>query len=854
MRLSVGILLVAAILAAGCSRPSASTVLDDPPRPPIVLIVVDALRADRLGCYGYHRPTSPHTDRFAEESVLFEMALSNSSSSAPSFTSLFTSLSPPVHGVGNLSTAVRLYPPLPDSIPLLAEILSENGYLTVGLHGGGNIPGDRGFDRGFEHYEPVFHHWKRHQGATLEALGEISDMIRRWGEEGRHRGKPLFLFIHHLVCHDPYLFGPPESRFRFLEDPAPGLPLSIEELRREGDNLAAAFWRNIRLNDPRHRAHIGDLYDGGVYHSDYVFRDLMEVLKEEGIYDKALIILTSDHGEGLGEHGSRGHGPLWREHLHVPLLLRFPGEKFAGRRIAEPVGLMDIPPTLYEYLQLDIGHPLQGISLLPLLDRTEQARPRPVASYQEAESNPYFHLGAIRITQKNYVYIHRLYRAGSLLEGYLAEQESRSPCVPPSISDEETAALDGLVARGDWYFERDSFGEARKLYQRARDAAPDDGRVLLKLASALREEQRYEEAAEIIRERMAREPDNYLVYREMVWILTDQAHYQKAEAALSRAAELFPEDPRVWLDWGNLLRRQQLRDKAKEKMLKALRLSGDDSPINRKLMFFFRWLGGSETAAGVLKERFREGTGCPPLVSILGEFYLREGRLDEARMLYDNAIREKPDRVWPYLARADLHHTVRETDQVEEMLETALKFFLDRPGLLIVAGRKHLEMEDPARAAELLARAVELEPEEGFTRLLLGSALRQTGRMEEAEEALRKAEFLLGEDEKVNLELGKIYLSQWLEEKAAEAFSRATSDWPGSHDLYDVNYDPREKINLFLELPPVAGRMMEEERRLREEDRALREYYFEGEKLPPSFQLEEERERELREQLKILGY
>lgn len=807
-------------------------------------MVNDALRADRLGCYGYHRPTSPNIDRFAGESVLFERALSNSPWSASSFMSLFSSLSPEVHGVSNLSSRFRLHPRVSGRIPLLAEILQDHGYLTVGLHGGGNIPSVRGFDRGFNYYGKNF---------GTANYREVADLIRKWLEESRSAGRPIFLFLHHLICHDPYLYGPGEFRFRFLENPVPDLPLTIQELDKLGPDRAANFWKGVDLANPRHKAHIDALYDGGVYFSDFVFEELMEVLREEGIYDEALIILTADHGEALGERGTRGHGALWIEHLHVPLLLKFPGAERGGRKVAVPVGLMDVVPTLFEYLQVKHPDPVQGTSLLPLAAGRGEEGASPVVSYRAAGNNPYFNLGELRITEGDYAYLRGNNRVGSLLSRYLVQKRSENYAELTSSSPGES--VEDLIRRGDYHFDRDLFGDARLFYQRAMEAAPDNLTASLRLAAALREEHRYDEAEELVRDLIARNPGLPGAYRELACISCDQRIFGEAGERFARAAELFPGDPRVYLDWGNCLRRQGRREEAEDKLLEALRLAGDEAQLHKEVAALFRWMGQPERAVEIARVRAEEYPGNPEFASLIGDLYLAEGKIREAEEYFQAAVREDPSQVWPYLAWADFLSMLREDERVIELLERVLEISPGRVWLLRAAGEKYLELEDPARAADLLVAAAELEPEDGFTRLLLATALRRAGRMEEAERELREAESRLGEDPGVNLEWGKIFLARGRLEEAEEVFARAGTEWMGSHALYDLKNDPGETRNRFLELPRVAGRMLELERTIRADDLALRRYFEDGQSVRPTPPpLDKEREAEIKKELKLLGY
>jgi len=353
------LLAAAAVSAAGCGREAPA---------PVVLVSVDTLRADHLGCYGYERPTSPALDRFAAESVLFADAVAPAPTTAPSHMSIFTSLYPPVHGVRNYSpdwpTAA-----LSERLATLPEFMRDHGYFTAALTGGGNVAG-QGFERGFDFYRSWFP-GPDEEESRARSVARVLDAVRRCVRRSREEGKPLFLFLHHYLCHDPYLGGPPGIRRRFLTDPVPGLPVSLADLRGDAGwaDMRERFFGPADLERPDHLAHYVALYDGGVLYSDAVFARIRRVLEEEGVYDKALIVFTSDHGEEFMEHRGILHEMLFRETLHVPLIVRFPGGERGGRTVSAPVRTLDIFPTIAACLGLEGDLPsVQGASLLEVAD------------------------------------------------------------------------------------------------------------------------------------------------------------------------------------------------------------------------------------------------------------------------------------------------------------------------------------------------------------------------------------------------------------------------------------------------------------------------------------------------------
>ncbi|HOO77026.1 MAG TPA: sulfatase-like hydrolase/transferase [bacterium] len=345
-----------------------------PGRPDIILLSIDTLRADRLGCYGNPRPVSPAIDGFSREAVLFRRVVSQSPHTAPSHMTVLTGMLPDVHQVVNFGGD---YPgaTLSPCLPTMAEILSSAGYYCAAFVGKGNLPPFKGFSRGFDRYEESFDEFT--DGSDVIPPG-VDEVLR----DAQQDPRPLFLFVHHLFVHAPYIYGPPEIRDRFLTDDirVPGLPIEFGDVAAGGQTLSHdRFWENIDISDPAHREHVLALYDGGILFADRIFQDLVGKLKKAGRYDNALIVLFSDHGEEFGEHGGREHGRLFVEHLLVPLIIKFPGAKFSGHVVSQPVRLIDILPTIFGVNGCSANN-IEGKSLLGLL-RDENRAPIPLISY-----------------------------------------------------------------------------------------------------------------------------------------------------------------------------------------------------------------------------------------------------------------------------------------------------------------------------------------------------------------------------------------------------------------------------------------------------------------------------------------
>lgn len=329
-RRSVRPAAAAAVLAAaacGCSW-------REPARPSVVLLVVDALRPDHLGCYGYGRPTSPEMDRLAARSVRFAEAVSVSSWTKPAVPSLLTSLYPSQHGVwegsgrnpeGGLESDV-----LGEEAVTLAEVLAGAGYRAAAFVRNAQLRAAFGFAQGFEAYR------------ELESSGaELVERALEWLDEVRRESPsaPVFVYLHLLDTHWPYE-PPPEAAAAL--GAAPGE-------RPDDFALREAVNRGIVALGTEQLWEIVLRYDAEIRGVDRAVGRLAAGLEERGLFEGSVLVLTSDHGEAFLEHGRLGHGgDLYEESLRVPLLLKLPGSRGAGRVVQARVTTLDVMPTILE--------------------------------------------------------------------------------------------------------------------------------------------------------------------------------------------------------------------------------------------------------------------------------------------------------------------------------------------------------------------------------------------------------------------------------------------------------------------------------------------------------------------------
>jgi arylsulfatase A-like enzyme len=267
-----------------------------PARPGSHVIVVsfDALRPDALGAYGYPKPTSPHLDAFAKEAVLFENAYSVAPKTPTSFAAFFTGRRPT-----DVFRGWRL-----KDVPTLAELMRAAGYATAAFANNPQLVAERGFGRGFDTYRV------RPGVGDPGLLAEASVWL------AAHRERPVFLWLHWLDPHSPWVFRPASQ------------DLYDEDYAGPYEKVAAQL---LSVEDPDELARVRSLYDGEIRAVDRLFGRLQDRLRELGLYDDAIVIVTADHGEEFMEHGHLQHGWLTEENVRIPLMIRHPDRPHASR-------------------------------------------------------------------------------------------------------------------------------------------------------------------------------------------------------------------------------------------------------------------------------------------------------------------------------------------------------------------------------------------------------------------------------------------------------------------------------------------------------------------------------------------
>jgi arylsulfatase A-like enzyme len=333
--------ITAMIILAGCCLLPGPVCAEDGSS--VILIIIDTVRADHLGCYGYERETSPNIDAFSKECVFFKKAIAAAPWTTPAIASMFTGQYPRVLGYEAEAVVVD------DKVLCLAEIFRNAGYATAGVISHIFVSSELGFDQGFDSYDE-----ENAQGHGHISSPSVTDKGIAFVDT--HKGKRFFLFLHYFdphcdyILHDQYNFFPGYDGELYSGEP-------IEDLRQAAPHMTA-----------EDRRYLNALYDSEIRFTDEHIGRLFQHLKDIGIYEDLTIVVVADHGEAFLERGDDwiGHTKtVYQELIHVPFMIRLPGES-EGWSVDRNISLLDFMPTVVAASGLDVpeGYEHDAVNLL----------------------------------------------------------------------------------------------------------------------------------------------------------------------------------------------------------------------------------------------------------------------------------------------------------------------------------------------------------------------------------------------------------------------------------------------------------------------------------------------------------
>ena len=602
-------------------------------RPNIVLISIDTLRSDRLPAYGYDGVETPAIDRLTADGVLFERAYTHVNVTLPSHVSVFTGLLPPEHGVRD-NSGYRL----DEGIPTLAETLRGEGYATGGFVSSYVLRAGTGMERGFDVYDDGVRFETGRQLGELQRPGlETLGPALRWlGDFG---DSPFFLFLHLYEPHAPY--NPPSP---FAD----------------------------RYDDP---------YDGEIAAADAVVGELVRRLEERGLYRDALVILLSDHGEGLMDHGEMDHLILiYREVLQVPLIVKLPGGERAGERVAANAQLGDVAPTVHSLLGLERPAGSAGADLLGL-GVGPGSGPRQIVS---ESVYPRIHFGWSDL--------------GSLVEGDLHFIESPDPEL--FRLSEDPGERNNVIQ------------EERAAARRMRAALAAIDRSLASPVESDTETRRRLESLGYLSGGTGATEGPLPDPKGRIGIVEDLARVSRlvaagelagAESALRSLLEAEPQLVLAWQQLGAVLERRGRQRQALDAYRRAFDASGGEAAdagikVAELLLRTGRVAEAREHALAVAER-------SPLAPQVLAEAALVEGDLETAAQHLERAVAERGPRIGPLIVRTSLLNAQGRFEEALAQSDEALAEFGDRRDRSVLA-RLHLHR---GTALGALSRPTEAE-------------------------------------------------------------------------------------------------------------------------------------------------
>ncbi len=706
------------ILAAAAAAVLAWLALRGAPRVNVVLISVDTLRPDRLGCYGCRARTSPNIDRLAAEGVVFEDAVSSVPLTLPSHASMMTGLYPLRHGVRDNGT----FSLGPDFVTA-AEVFKAAGYATAAFVGAFVLDSRYGLDQGFDTYDDDMT-----GGRQLSAFGysertadAVTGAALDWLRGAR---RPFFAFVHYYDPHSPY------------EPPAGYLGRALNP------------------------------YDAEIAFTDHEIGRLIAGLEDLGLKENTLVVLVSDHGEGLGEHGEATHGYLvYESTLRVPWIMRFPeksrlgADGARGRRIGSPVRLIDVMPTLLEAAGLDAGVRTDGRSVLGLVGGCSLP---PEFCYFET-LYPYFAyrwspLRGVRFNQWKYILgpDEEVYDIGrdpgettnlaageagtaaelkKALKEFLRLEAETEPAGRTEMTAEEARRLSALG-----YISRSGAD-----LPDPEDLSGADPREMIRYIADYMSpgEDAYnrgdlEEALEMFTRLADMDPGNPEAHLHRAKVLHDLGDLAGAAAAYRRVLEIDPGNSGAHFHLGTIAQAEGRLDEARREYEEALRLMPGSPETLANLGGILLERGDADSALAVLASALDVDPANKTALMNLGLAYARLDRGDEALAAFHRLLKIDPGNA-KALANCGAVYVARgDADSMVHYFKAASEADPDDPQLLYNLGAAYRRKGMLPEAGECYTKVVEARPDNVMALFSLAAVRAEQGRREEAVALLEK--------------------------------------------------------------------------------------------------------------------
>ena len=612
----------------------------------VLLISIDTCRADYLSCYGYRRQTTPNIDKFAEESILFTNVISPVPLTLPAHCSMLTGSIPPYHGIHD-NFDYRL----DESNVTLAKILKEAGFTTGAIISAFVLDSQFGLDQGFDTYNDHFEEEHMAQNISERKGGEASRFALKWLDQ--HKDEKFFLFLHYFDPHSGY--EPPEPfATEFSDSP----------------------------------------YAGEIAYTDDCIGLVIKKLKDLGLYDSSLIIITGDHGEMLGEHGENTHMYfIYQSAIKVPLIFKLPG-RGKGERIDDPVGIIDIVPTICSALGIAIPSGVQGKALF---GPSRAGKDRYIYC-ESLAATKYGGNSLLGVTSNNFKYIQttrpELYDLAEdprEMNNLVANQPHRARI----LQDRLKQILEQSVRKDDSEGKMELDEEAIKRLESLGyvggsvtedfdfDQSKDDPKDLIdfhqRLAKAheLIRRKQYKEAEQLCESLLLERPDVYEIFLSLAQITMEQDNYAEGVVHLKKAIQLEPNKTLPHIKLGQALLELGETDEAIKQFEEVLRISPEK----------------------------------PWAHDTLGVALIKQKKYDLAITHFQKELEVNPQTAEVHKNLGSAFFTLRQFDKALEHYNKSLELDPKQAFVLRRIGQLYRRLGNIGQALDYLRRASQLEPD-----------------------------------------------------------------------------------------------------------------------------------------------
>ncbi|MBI3244884.1 MAG: tetratricopeptide repeat protein [Deltaproteobacteria bacterium] len=767
------------------AEPEDASLAESETPPNVVVFTLDTTRADHLGAYGYPDIQTPTIDGLAKAGVLFRRAITAAPITLPSHSSIMTGLYPPAHGVRDNGTFA-----LAPEVTTLAEVLHTDGYATGAFVGAAVLEGRYGLAQGFDVYNEDFSQGRRRPLFMYaeRPCGQVVSAALAWMEQ--KKSSPFFAWLHFYDPHAGY--DPPEP------------------------------WATQYDKRP---------YDGEIAYADHCIGTVMEALRNWGVENDTVVVITADHGESLGEHGEKTHGLfIYDATVHVPLIFHAPGRLPAARSVDAVVSTVDIFPTLLTLLGKSLPAAVDGKSLLPLMRGRREQESR--TAYSETLL-PKYHYGWAELKSvtthawklidapqselydlvqdpRELINVYeREHRKSRSLKKTLTSIAERTGAPESRLAlDPETAErLRGLgyvwmppagegqggenppdpkdmlythehVQQGREFFRQDRFDEAIGEFQQVVKANPKSISTYFDLAASYLEKEEMDNARQTLATALNLDPQNARAYSMVGAVENLVGNQEEAFKQWQRAIEVNPRYVDAYVYTAALREQRGELEQAEETIRKVLQFAPTHSDVLSRLGSILLAKGDVAGAETQLREALKSDPYDAPTHRVLGVLHDRAGRVDEALREYREALKSN-NRL------ADVHNSIGvilakqgKLDQAEVQTKEALrinpKFVNALISLAVIYDQKGLK----EKALETNTRAVELDPKAYQAYGNLAVAAIREKQYAKAEELLRKALAVQPEYPEAYNNLAVAYMEQGQLQQAITAAEQAVQQRP----------------------------------------------------------------------------